>query len=485
MITEILPANTLPSGGYDVANSVRFESGSDDYIRRANTGSDFTASGSKLFTYSVWVKRAKISSFMQIYAIGSGGGRDYAAFHGNDQIEFSQYNSGVKYLLTTNRVFRDTSAWYHLVFAVDTTNATANNRVRLYVNGVEETSFAARTNPSDGQAIFPNTQCDSYVLGADTDFSNESSAYYAETCFVSGVQENADAFGEFDDNGIWRPKKITATLASDSFLYEFKDSSAFGADTSGLGNSAGTVNGLTAIDQSTDTCTNNFATLNPLDNLSSAATFSEGNTTVASTTGGRGIMTSTFGLTSGKWYWEVKNSASGGTHASDEWNHIGIANRPGSNTDNILAESGTNSNKVYEYTYYAYDGNHYNNGDQGGYGASFTTNDIIGVLLDLDNNKIYWSKNGAWADGSGNSDENDPNGFKAVTDPASTPGGFYFPACSDGGINVSKTWQWNFGGTPGFAVSSGNADPNGYGNFEYPTEGAYAICSKNLAEFGG
>ena len=289
------------------------------------------------------------------------------------------------------------------------------------------------------------------------------------------VQKHLVSGLTFGDNGFYLEYKGSGTSAN---------ASGMGADTSG-NTSHFTVNNLTAVDQSTDTCTNNFATLNSIDSFSSGATFSEGNTTVVSTNGGRGIMTATVGLTSGKWYWEVKNSASGGTHSGDEWNHIGISNRAAANADNILAESGTNSNKVYEYTYYAYDGNHYNNGDQGGYGASFTTNDIVGVFLDLDNNKIYWSKNGAWADGSGNSDENDPNGFKAVTDPASTPGGVYIPACGDGGVNVFKTWQWNFGGTPGFAVSSSNADPNGYGNFEYPTEGGYAICSKNLAEFGG
>ena len=100
-----------------------------------------------------------------------------------------------------------------------------------------------------------------------------------------------------------------------------------------------------ATDQSTDTCTNNFATLNSLDSFSSGAAFSEGNTTVTSTNGGRGIITATFGLTSGKWYWEVKTSATGGTNSGDEWNHIGIANRSAANADNILAESGTGSNK--------------------------------------------------------------------------------------------------------------------------------------------
>ena len=490
MITEILPANTLSSGGYDVANSLRFNTASDDYLNRT-VG---TPTQSLKYTISAWVKRSVQSTNVNsaILGIGNSGSSNAALrFKTNDTLQFYDHVSNadqVNYI--TNRVFRDNSAWYHVVVSSD--RSLGSPETKIFINGVQETSFGTSTEYNQNDGANWNTNGKVLYVGSYNASYDHIDGYLAEVVFADGQILAPTSFGEFDsDSGIWKPISVSGlTFGDEGFYLEFKgsgtsaNSSGLGADTSGNDHHF-TVNNLTAVDQSTDTCTNNFATLNPLDNLSSGATFSEGNTTVASTNSGRGIMTATFGLTSGKWYWEVKNSASGGTHASDEWNHIGIANRPGSNTDNILAESGTGSNKVYEYTYYAYDGNHWNNGDQGGYGASFTTNDIIGVLLDLDNNKIYWSKNGAWADGSGNSDENDPNGFKAVTDPASTPGGFYFPACGDGGINVSKTWQWNFGGTPGFAVSSGNADPNGYGNFEYPTEGAYAICSKNLAEFGG
>ena len=477
---SILGANTLSSGGYDVDNSLRFHSNT--YLT-ATFGSAPTLATKN--TISLWFKRSTLDTLQQLYAANSNAAN--IVINSNNTIAFYT-NSGQ---LLGPRVYRDTSAWMHFVFAFDSTQGTAANRFKVYINGVLETSFNNTAYPDQNVASELGANGTTIKIGTRSNHDRIFEGYQAETAFVDGQALDATSFGEFDDSGIWKPIKISGlTFGNNGFYLEYKgtgtsaNSSGIGADTSGNDLHFAVTN-FAATDQSTDTCTNNFATLNPLDNFSSGATFSEGNTTVASTNSGRGIMTATFGLTSGKWYWEVKNSASGGTHSGDEWNHIGIANRPGSNTDNILAESGTGSNKVYEYTYYAYDGNHWNNGDQGGYGASFTTNDIIGVLLDLDNNKIYWSKNGAWADGSGNSDENDPNGFKAVTDPASTPGGFYFPACGDGGINVSKTWQWNFGGTPGFAVSSGNADPNGYGNFEYPTEGAYAICSKNLAEFGG
>ena len=482
----ILGTNSIKDTGFDVANSLRFNSGSSDYLTKGSLGTGSTTKA----TFSVWIKKSKLSPSQDIYSLyldNDNQLRLRLRDNGAITIYISLSNSTVVEKRST-LLLGDFSAWYHVVLVTDLTESAAENKYKIYINNVKITSYAVNTNTSATSYDNIVAGGGSYVmhLGSNGQHGdNFYSGYMAEVVHIDGQALNPTSFGEFDeDSGIWKPIDVSGlTFGTNGFYLDFEDSSALGNDKAGSNNF--TVGNLTAIDQSTDTCTNNFATLNPLDNLSSAATFSEGNTTVASTNSGRGIMTATFGLTSGKWYWEVKNSASGGTHASDEWNHIGIANRPGSNTDNILAESGTNSNKVYEYTYYAYDGNHYNNGDQGGYGASFTTNDIIGVLLDLDNNKIYWSKNGAWADGSGNSDENDPNGFKAVTDPASTPGGFYFPACSDGGINVSKTWQWNFGGTPGFAVSSGNADPNGYGNFEYPTEGAYAICSKNLAEFGG
>ena len=471
MVT-VLGANSV-TGGYEVDNSVRLFS---------NTSMTMTPSGAPtnadINTISFWCKLSALGTNRNPISAGASGAFNFRA---DDKLQF--YNAGGT--LRTDRLFRDVSAWYHVVVATDTTDGTANDRLKMYINGVQETSFTSRTNPNQNA----NTHLGSAVehhIGCNTNAANFFNGYLAEVCFIDGTALLPTSFGEFDDNGIWRPKDVSSlTYGKNGFYLEFKSGGNLGDEDKGTQTADWSETNLTAVDQSTDTCTNNFATLNSIDSFSSGATFSEGNTTVVSTNGGRGIMTATVGLTSGKWYWEVKNSASGGTHSGDEWNHIGISNRAAANADNILAESGTNSNKVYEYTYYAYDGNHYNNGDQGGYGASFTTNDIVGVFLDLDNNKIYWSKNGAWADGSGNSDENDPNGFKAVTDPASTPGGVYIPACGDGGVNVFKTWQWNFGGTPGFAVSSSNADPNGYGNFEYPTEGGYAICSKNLAEFGG
>ena len=490
-MATILGANTL-SSGYDVDNSVRFNDGDSSYIYR-DLGTSTAGSGTK-FTFSVWVKRSTITNADQfILSCGVAASNHLVDlfFQSDDTLKARLvYNNTLYGNLTTNAVYRDTSSWYHIVINMDTTQGTAANRTSMYVNGAKITSFSASTRPNQNSTFTVNNNTvnsQRISLGRNEDgTTGYFDGYMAEAVWIDGSTLAASSFGEYDSSSpnVWKPKDVSdLTYGTHGAYLDFEDSSALGNDVSG-NNLDYTATNLAATDQSTDTCTNNFATLNPLDSFSSGATFSEANVVVQSTTSNRGIITGTFGLSKGKWYWEVKTSASAGTHSGDEWNFIGVSNLPAPNTDNILGLSGTNSNKLYEYSIQGYDGNKHNNGDQGSYAASFTTNDIIGVYLDLDNNRIYWSKNGSWADGSGNNDEADPNGYVSMTDPASTPGGFYLPACGDGGSNVNKTWQWNFGGTPGFSVSSGNADPNGYGNFEYPTEGAYAICSKNLAKYG-
>ena len=484
-MATILGANTL-SSAYDVANSCRFNDDDSAYMH-VTRGS---AGNQKTFTISMWIKRCALgggSSTVYFFASGPDNNNSFSMhFTSTDQLEVWEYKSSAyQFRLKPKYQFRDVSAWYHVVVAVDTTQGTDTNRVKFYINGTQYTEFDTTNWPSENYDTYVNDDA-KHWLGKYTDQSAYYDGYLAEVVVLDGTAASPTSFGEFDSNSpnVWKPIDVSGlTFGTNGFYLDFEDSSNLGNDANG-GTDWTEVN-LAATDQSTDTCTNNFAVCNSTDSFSTGGTFSDGNMITQSTTSNRGIFTATFGVSTGKWYWEIKTSASGGTHASDEWNYIGIANQIGaSNTDNILATSGTDSNKVYEYAIHGHDGDFYNNGDQGTYAASFTTGDILGIFLDLDNNRIYWSKNGQWADGSGNSDEADPNGYKSVTDPASTPGGFYFPAWGDGGSNMNKTWQLNFGGTPSFSISSANADPNGYGSFEYPTEGGYALCTKNLAEFG-
>ena len=482
MVT-IYGANSV--SGYDVANSLRLNSGDSAQMNKTLG----TATNVDKYTISMWVKRSRLAHrqmMMRVINPSSTSTYAFLEFQSDDSIGTNDYDGSGSIAKVTHAKFRDPSAWYHIVLALDSTQGTASNRSKLYVNGTQITSFGTDSGGSQNQNLMGNTSGKNIYIGGDGGQDTRyCGLYMAEVCFIDGQQLTPTSFGEFDEDSptIWKPIDVSGlTFGNNGFYLDFEDSGNLGNDVNG-GTDLTEVN-IAATDQTTDTCTNNFATLNPLDNYYFGGTLSEGNVKVVSVAGVESYITNTIPVSTGKWYWEIKTSASGGTHASDEWNYIGVSNLSASATDNILATSGTNSNKVYEYAIHGYDGDFYNNGDQGTYAASFTTGDILGIFLDLDNNRIYWSKNGQWADGSGNSDEADPNGYKSVTDPASTPGGFYFPAWGDGGTNVNKTWQLNFGGTPGFSVSSGNADPNGYGNFEYPTEGGYALCTKNLAEFG-
>ena len=305
---------------------------------------------------------------------------------------------------------------------------------------------------------------------------------------INNQSLGSDSFGEFDSDtpSVFKPIDVSGlTAGTNGFYLDFEDSSNLGNDA--FGGTDWTETNLAAIDQSLDSPTNNFAVCNSLDSFSTGGTFSNANLQTQSTTGNRGIFTATYGLSSGVWYWEIKTSATGGTNSGDQWNYIGIAGDVGaSNTDNILGNAGTDSRKSREYALQAVDGKLYTNGDAGAtYAESFTEGDILGFKLDLDNNRLYVSKNGQWADGSGNFDESNPTGYITIGAASTTNSGFYFPAWGDGGVNVNKTWQLNFGGTQSFTVSSANQDPNGYGNFEYDTKSGYAICSKNIGEFGG
>tara|TARA_R110000751_G_scaffold194651_1_gene300035 strand:- start:45 stop:827 length:783 start_codon:yes stop_codon:yes gene_type:complete len=254
-------------------------------------------------------------------------------------------------------------------------------------------------------------------------------------------------------------------------------STELGTDVSGNSNTFAEAN-LTAIDQTTDTCTNNFATMNPLSNYwTGVATFSEGNLKVATTNSGKAWNMSTIGLPAGKWYMEGKYVATGGNTPSDNWNRFGIVDRePTSNSD-----LGASANS---YALTQYDGSKYVSGTNSTYAATWAVGDIIAMAIDLDNNKIYWSKNGAWATGSGawgSATFNSGTGAVTVVDPTSTLNGEYFVAMGDAGVNTAKTWEFNFG-NPTF-TGTDKTDDNNRGSFEYtPPSGFLSICSSNLSE---
>jgi len=463
----ILPTNSA-SGGYDITNSLRFNSGSSDYLNRTPA----SAGNRRTFTYSAWIKRSNVSSQQSIIAVGSVS-LNNVGFSTDGYFTYWEYvpndSTNVAYF-QTNRLFRDVSAWYHIVVSVDTTQATSSNRVKIYINGLQETSFSTATYPSQNQDLnFNNTlthQIGRYPYTGTAFFNG----YMSEIYLIDGQALEPTSFGETDfDTGIWKPKAYTGTYGTNGFYLQFKNSASLGTDSSGNGNTF-TVNNLTSIDQTTDTPTNNFCTMNPLDNYYFAGTFTEGNLKVVSNGTSYSYCSSNFAVSQGKWYIEAKYDATG----SGDYTRFGIGHKVAtSNSDNAGDETG-------EAIYRPTGGIKVNGTDTSSWGASWTVGDIIGIALDLDNNKLYFSKNGTFQ-ASGNPATN-TNGI-SITAPSSLSTGVYFFGFSDNDGGASSTWSYNFGNPPYSANSY--TDGAGYGNFSYSVpSGYYALNTKNLATFG-
>ena len=463
----IVPANTLAASGFDVDNSLRF--GSNTYLT-ATFGSGPTLATKN--TFSMWFKRSTLGTLQQLMATHSNAVS--IVINTNDTIAFYT-NSGQ---LLSPKVYRDTSAWMHFVYTFDSTQGTAANRTKVYINGVQETSFNNTAYPAqEASQLGVNGQV--MEIGTRSNHDRIFEGYMAETAFVDGQALAADSFGEFDSaSGIWKPIDISSlTFGNNGFYLEYKaagtgtNSSGMGADTSGNDFHFAVTN-FTAVDPSTDTCTNNFATINPLDTFYTSSTLSDGNLTLV---GGstHAANTATIGLDKGKWYWETRVSSWQSANNSS----VGITSQSPTSTG---YEFYNVTGNIIGYGYLG-GGNVYGAGSTlaSGYGSATGTH-IIGVALDLVNNKIAWSYDGTFQGSA-----NPVNGANmiAITAPSSLLTGLYFPAWSQKTGNL--THNINFGSPP-FAISSTQADDDGQGNFEYDVPAGYfALCSKNLAEYGG
>jgi len=382
--------------------------------------------------------------------------------------------------LTTNRKFRDPGAWYNIVVVWDSANASAGDRMKFYVNGVEETDFSDDTNPTSSLNSIMNSTVVTEI-GSRADGSNYFNGVMAHTHFCDGQAYAASDFGETDStSGIWVAKTSpSVTYGTNGFFLKYQDTSNFGDDSSGETNdftSAGTMT------QTKDTPDNNFCTMNPLDNYFNDASFSNGDTTIY-TDGGAVYTynTATYHLSTGKWYWEVKVAA--GTNGAGTSYEVGIADTVSAATSEELGHEAT------QWAYYGAGHIRTNNGNTGSY-STYTAGDIVGVYLDLDNNKLYFAKNGTL--------ENSGTGV-SITAPSSLANQGYFPAAGyfdgDGSANAAYFYH-NFGngyfGTD--LIASASADAGGEGQFKYnPSTGTFdgsskdfrALCTNNLATYGG
>ena len=451
-MTTIFGGNT--SGGYEVDNSVRLFS---------NTLMTMTPSGAPtnadISTLSFWTKLAGLGANRNPISAGASGAIN---FRTDDQINF--YNAGGS--LRTTQKFKDVSAWYHIVLRTDTTDGTANDRLRVYVNGTQVTDFAQRSNPDQNA----NTHFGSAVehhIGCNTNAANFFNGYLAEVCFIDGLSLGPDSFGEFDGDSptIWKPINVSGlTYGNNGFYLEFKSGGNLGDEDKGTQTADWSETNLTAVDQSTDTCTNNFATMNPLDNHFAGSAFSEGNCKIVTTNGNITYNTSTIGFSSGKWYMETKLAGSAGFT-------VGVVRGVATANDN----DNKLGNRADGFSYDDGGAVEGNGGDLGGSFATYEADDIIGVYADLDNNELYFSKNGAL--------QNSGTGLALTA-------GTYFFAVGDNNSSNSSTYEVNFG-NPVSALSSAVSDGE-YGAFEYSTtitgdsvsKTFKALNTKNLAEFG-
>ena len=453
------------SAAYQIDNSLKFNRGGSSKLG-ITPGS---AGNRKIYTISFWVKRSDVSAQQNIFGTASEG--DTLYFDGGDRLRFFQNGSSSSYL-GTYRLFRDPAAWYHIVLAVDTNQGTAANRVKLYINGSQYTWDASTTYPAeDYEGDFNNT-ADEHMIG-NGHHGNYFDGYLADFYFIDGTQYAASTFGETNDNGVWVPIKASPTFGTNGFFMEFQqtgtsaNASGMGADTSGNDNHLTPTN-LTAEDVTTDTPTNNFCTLNPLNPTESNASFSEGNlrfTNALNSSPHHALANGTMAVANGKWYWEVKVDDVGGTAMS-----IGAIEVTEFAKNDFTGDNGVG---------YFNNGNFHYRGTEDSDPNTYTTNDIIGVALDMDNRAIYFHKNGTYEDSGAPTSGSSRTGAAGGTLHASNV--TMVPAVSNydsGACNV------NFG-NPAFSISSGNADANGYGNFEYAVpSGYYALCTKNLAEYG-
>jgi len=459
MVFPVVGGDGKPTG-YEIDNSLRFNDGDSPKLQ-ITTGSN---SARDRFTFSAWVKKAQDTGDDQtLFSANDGGHQPHIRFDNTSEQLNVRISNSASYNVKTNRSFRDSSAWYHIVVAMNTQESTDSNRIKIYVNGVQETSLATADYPTQNynSAFNANTEL---TLGRDiSNDDNPFDGYMAEVYYVDGIQYAASDFGEYNNNGVWVPKdaKDDINFGTHGFYFEFKqtgtgtNSSGMGADTSGNDNHYA-VSNLAATDVTTDTPTNNFCTLNPLD--SGTVTFAEGNCEITCANDQNDGARGSIGVQNGKWYFEFKLVSHAGGNPPQA---LGVAQANASVTTWVSPNN---------YVAYEIDsGKKRVDGSQTNYGATATDDDIIGVALNMDDNEVTFYKNGS---------------SQGTITSATSSGEFYFPYIIDGSTVRGHTTQVNFGNPP-FAISSGNADGNGYGNFEYSVpSGYYSLCTKNLAEFG-
>ena len=436
---------------YEISNSLRFNDNDSAYLTRTPS----SAGNRKTWTLSCWFKKSNLGINHTIFS--AGGSPSYTHIRFSNNGKFLVYMEG-KSIFETTPVFRDVSAWYHVVVACDTTQATASNRVKLYINGNQITTFDNESQPTQNLDTNYNSTVAHSIGRRETDGNLYLDGYLAEYNWIDGQQLSPTDFGEFDtDSGVWKPKQYEGTYGTNGFYLKFNNTGNLGEDSSGNDNTFTPVNLSGTADVMIDTPTNNFCTLNAVDK--DGHTNAEGNLQVSGDVV-YGMQKATQGVTTGKWYFEARLN----TYQNDT--AVGLANE----TENTYTNfTGGSTNSVG----YLADGRFFYNGSSTTY-SSASGGNIFQVAFDADSGKIWVGINNTWQNSG------DP---AAGTGQLQTVSWNYF-------IPVARTVTtgvllYNFGQDSSFAGNStkqNNTDDNGYGNFYYaPPTGFLALCTQNLA----
>ena len=486
----ILPGNVASATaavGYDVANSCRFNDDDGANLSKAYGGASDTN-----FTWSAWIKRCSPGGGTEAvfsHWNGSSDANRFVIYFEGDSLVAYHNNSGgsaADMYVKTTAVYRDPSAWYHFVVGVDTTQGTAGNRIKIYANGVQATDLSQTTYPDQNYAVFTFTDGGTTYIGrnpsSDSAPTKFFDGYMAEIFLIDGTTYAPSDFGEFNEDSptIWQPKDCSGdlTFGTNGTYLDFEDSGNLGDDESGNGNDLA-ENSIVAADQATDSPTNNFCTMNPID-TATGFTMSEGSCKLAWSAAATnfGVTKATMGVSAGKWYFEVKYTF-GNAGQFGVWD----VNDTVTNSADVFSEAG---NSTFEGLAWRIDTSanikECADGQTDDTGDDFTSENILGIAFDADAGKIYAFQNNTEITNQGIG-----AGTSLMT--AVTVSDFYLPFVSggDGGSGTkTHTSEVNFGGCPSFALSSAAADGNGYGAFEYaPPSGFLALCSKNLGSDGG
>ena len=454
--------------GYEIDNSFVQEYNSTRRVSMYYGGFGGSAPTNTKATISFWFKWAGLN----------GGGANWKMIDTqNSQFgvmpEGGTYDSAIYcagqneslFKLVSTAKFRDTSAWYHMCAVFDSTLSTASDRVKIYVNGVRVTDFTTANYPAQNASFRHIGENTTHHVGHDVNIGKPY-AYYADMYYIFDQAKDVTDFGEFDeDTGIWKPIEYTGTFGSYGYYWDFSNASNYAEDQSGTasGTSQMTEQSLstTTAMQATDTPTNNFATLNPLVTYYGSATINEGATKIQGTsTSSFETVYSTMAVTSGKWYFEIVNLL-----GSTRNTIFGIVNLDTATFDGTAYNSAgfwlgnmDTGGQIYYYE---------NGVATGNESITFSQGDIIGIAFDADNGTLDFYLN--------NSNQEQFTGIPSGT--------FAFIVEVQG--TGAPYIQANFGGYTTISISSAVSDANGYGTFEYaPPSGYYAMCTKNLSEFG-